>query len=79
MVNCGHTIQAVQVADLFHRSDLLNPFRQHGLEEPGRRLVELALSPADEGHRSDMAATDAWARELGVSGWFEWKPYEASL
>ena len=44
-------------------------------EEPGRRLVELARSPPDEGHRSDMA-TSRWAAELGVPGWFEWQPYQ---
>lgn len=71
--------QAVQVAELFRRPDLVVPFAQHGLEEPGRRLVELALSPADEGHRSDMAATNVWAEALGVTGWFEWRPFQASL
>lgn len=70
--------QASQVAGLYHRSDLLEPFHQHGYVDIGRHLTRLVLEAADDGHRSDMAAVNRWAEELGLTGWFEWAPYEGS-
>lgn len=63
--------QAIQVARLYRRPDLLTLFDEHGLTAPGQRLLDIALTPVDEGHRSDMAAVNEWAEALGVAGWFE--------
>ncbi len=66
--------QAVQVSRLCRRPELLDPFDRAGLADIGERLSQLALDPADQGHRSDMAATTAWAKELGLAGWYQWLP-----
>lgn len=64
--------QAYQVAELYNRPGLVEPFERHGFSAIGRRLLALALGPEYQGHRSDMHAANVWARELGLSGWFEW-------
>ncbi len=36
------------------------------------------LDAPDHGHRSDIAAVDQWAEELGLTGWFAWQSYEGN-
>ena len=64
--------QAVQVARLYDRPDLLTPFRQRGLLEQGEHLAEMVLNADDRGHASDVVAVNTWAAELSLTGWFEW-------
>ncbi len=70
--------QACQVAELYHRPQLLEPFQVAGLVEIGQHLLEVVLDASDHGHRSDVAAVNQWARVLGLTGWFEWAPYAES-
>jgi len=71
--------QAVHVSQLFpQRRDLLGPFNTQKLTQAGEHLMKLVLDIPDEGHRSDMAATNRWAEELGLTGWFAWQPFERS-
>lgn len=70
--------QAYHVAELYRRPELMVPFDQYGFGDKGRYLARLALDAQDLGHRSDMAATNAWAQDLGLTGWYEWLRYEGS-
>lgn len=70
--------QAYQVAQLYHRPELMEPFERSGFADVGGYLANLALEPADEGHRSDMAAVNRWAQELRLTGWFDWAPYQGT-
>lgn len=65
--------QATHVAALFSRPDLLVPFINQGFAANGKRLVEMVFAAPDHGHRSDLAATNQWAEELGLTGWFTWE------
>lgn len=70
--------QACHVARLFQRPEVIEPFKTHGLADAGERLVQMVFEAPDEGHRSDMAAANRWAKELNLAGWFEWQPLEVS-
>jgi len=70
--------QAWHVAELFGRRDILGPFDIQQLLGIGERLARMVLDAPDQGHRSDMAATNQWAKEMQLTGWFEWQPYEQS-
>jgi len=70
--------QAWQVANLYKRPELLQPFQEHGFLDAGRSLAHLVFDAPDERHRSDMEAVKGWARELNLEGWFEWNMYEGS-
>ncbi len=71
--------RAYHAAALFNRPVLADPFIRSDVAELGKELVQLALTREDQGHRSDMAAVDAWAERLRIRGWFEWQPHVASL
>lgn len=68
--------QAYHVTDLYAMPELMQPFDKHGFGEIGRQLARMILETdgdsVDEGHRSDMAVTNAWAQELGLREWFQW-------
>lgn len=71
--------QAFHVAELHRKRELAAPYEQHGYDRLGMRLVQFALTPEDHGHQSDMQATQEWAGELGITGWFDWLPYRSSV
>jgi hypothetical protein len=59
--------------DLLGKPYLAVPYLSQGYGEMARRLITLALgdgSPAKE--RADRQIIDSWARELGISGWYDW-------
>jgi hypothetical protein len=70
--------QAHHVAELYSLPELRRPFEVSGYATVGSRLAHLALDPEDHGHRSDMAATNAWADELAIPGWIAWQRPSAS-
>ncbi len=47
------------------------PYRSAGYEKRGRRLLDFMESIPDE-PSSDGTLVDAWADELGLSGWYQW-------
>jgi hypothetical protein len=73
---------AYQAANLMNASfaaalDLLletdtyaKPYRENGFDQKAKRLSD--LNPIDRGHAGDMHVRDAWAKELGLLGWYEW-------
>jgi hypothetical protein len=72
--------QAHQVAELYDLPELLGPFDVHHFSAMGAWLAHLALASQDEGHRSDVATTNAWATQLNVAGWVGWQdPFERCL
>ena len=48
-------------------------FRQSPHRELGERLRKLLRSVEEPGYRGDRLVTDAWAEELGLRDWYEWK------
>jgi hypothetical protein len=64
--------QAHHVAELYGLPDLRLPFDIAGYSGAASRLIHLALGSEDQGHRSDMAATNAWADDLHLNGWIGW-------
>jgi hypothetical protein len=72
--------QALHVAQLYDvGQDLLAQFALAGYGAKAKRLMELALDPADEGHRSDIVATNAWAEDVHTSGLIAWETPGGSL
>ncbi len=49
-------------------------FRQTPHRQLGERLRELLRGVEEPGYRGDRLVTDAWAQELGLRDWYEWKP-----
>ncbi len=70
--------QAVHVSSLYRHPELLTPFTQHGWHERGQHLARLVFDVPDAGHRSDMTTTNAWARTLTLTGWFDWQTYTSA-
>ena len=68
--------EALHAAESLRRPALFGPYRRHGFEDVAGDLIGLVFQDADEGHRSDMQASAAWAELLGVVGWFRWEPYQ---
>jgi hypothetical protein len=64
--------QAYHVAELYTMPELMRPFEVHEFAAMGSLLADLVFKVPDEGHRSDMAATNAWANDLSVAGWLSW-------
>jgi len=59
--------------DLLGKPYLAVPYLSQGYGEKARCLIALALeggSPAEE--PTDRQIIDSWARELGISGWYDW-------
>jgi hypothetical protein len=59
--------------DLLGKPYLAVPYLSQGYGEKASRLITLALGdedPAEE--RADRQIIDSWARELGISGWYDW-------
>jgi hypothetical protein len=51
-------------------------FRRNRYGALGEQLVERLREVAEPGLSGDRKATDAWARELGLEGWYEWVRWE---
>jgi hypothetical protein len=49
-------------------------FRTHPSRPLAERLLDYLRSVQDGGAPGDRAVIDAWARELGMEGWFGWVP-----
>ncbi len=67
--------QAVHFADLYDQPGLLGPFQATGFHLIGSHLARQVFQAEDAGHRSDMEVVNQWAEDLGLNGWFEWRPY----
>ena len=72
---------AVFGGDLLGKPYLAVPYVSMGHGPIARRLIALALGDPDGdraadreegGEYSDRQIIDSWARELGISGWYEW-------
>lgn len=51
------------------------PYRAAGLLEVGDLLMQrFNETPTDEAH--DRALIDAWGQQLGMSSWYQWRPYK---
>ncbi len=51
------------------------PYRSANLSVAGSRLLEIYDStPSDPSH--DTSLVDAWAKSLGLTGYFSWVPYQ---
>ena len=67
--------QAWHVASLFGKPEILGPYNTQQLTGIGEDLARMVLDVPDQGHRSDMAATNKWAKEMKLTEWFEWTEY----
>lgn len=65
--------QACHVTQLTGNAQLLEPFRRRGLDAIGEELARMVLEAPDRGHPGDVVATNAWAEELELTGWFDWR------
>ncbi|MGI8550044.1 MAG: hypothetical protein ACR2PL_04470 [Dehalococcoidia bacterium] len=67
--------QAWHMSQLYVRPQLMDPFALNRFSDVGKVLAEMVFTASDDGHRSDMVASDIWAAALGLSGWFSWQSY----
>jgi len=56
--------------ELLGQERFLAPYRGSEFEELGRQLRRYNL--IDRGQRGDRETADAWAREFGIQGWYQW-------
>lgn len=61
---------------LFGKAGYAIPYRSAGHEKRGRRLLTI-LETVPAGATRDRDLVDAWAVELGLSGWYRWIPMRA--
>lgn len=69
-----HAAYAEFWARMLNEPKLATPYADAGFGAIGRALVDLA-DRVDSVPVSDRALTDEWARQLGMTGWYEWVPY----
>jgi len=50
------------------------PYRSIGADAEGKSLLD-AFATMDSKPSGDCALVDCWAKELGLLGWYSWKPY----
>ena len=51
------------------------PYRSLGFDKGGQDLLEIWDEiPGDA--RRDRELVDAWAKELGISDWYQWIPFD---
>ena len=61
-----------------HRSDprLFLPYKAAGFAKAGEELLRvLDEGPADPS--GDCRLIDLWSKQLGLTGWYQWRPYDA--
>jgi hypothetical protein len=51
------------------------PYRSIGVDVEGKALLD-TFATTDSKPTGDCALVDCWAKELGLSGWYSWKPYK---
>lgn len=51
------------------------PYLSIGTDVEGKALLDTFVT-MDSNPTSDRALVDRWAEELGLSGWYSWKPYK---
>ena len=60
---------------LLSRSQYVIPYRSLGFDNRGQDLFRIwDESPFDA--RYDRELVDAWAKELGISDWYQWIPFD---
>jgi hypothetical protein len=52
------------------------PFKAAGYLQAGQELLSIWESTPDAAE-NDPAMIDAWAKNLGIAGWYQWVPYSA--
>lgn len=57
----------------FGKAGYAVPYRSAGFEKRGRTLLDILEAIPDDS-ASDRSLVDAWAAELGLSGWYQWVP-----
>ena len=71
-MNVAFAEEAAELADVS-----LSPLvRSHSSREKGEALLHHLKSIEVPGLPGDRALTDAWARELGLEEWYEWRLHE---
>jgi hypothetical protein len=60
---------------VFGKAGYAIPYRSAGFEKRGRALLDIMESIPNDA-ASDRALVDAWANELGLSGWYQWVPLQ---
>jgi hypothetical protein len=68
-----NAVQTWNVTRLYGRPERLLPYESHHLTGLGEHLVRLALDVPDQEYRSGMQASNRWAKEMRLAGWFEWQ------
>ncbi len=71
------TAYARAVGDLLGDGDLSEPLEQYADSETIAQLLATVDHVPMPGYAGDRQAADAWARILGLTGWYQWGPWEA--
>jgi hypothetical protein len=68
---------ALYWANRLEKPEIANPYRLHGFESAGNKLLEILESvPNDPAH--DYELVDQWAEALGIRSWYVWVKYEGA-
>lgn len=73
--NAMNYVLAKTTYRLLNEPDLLAPYLEAGFLEQGERLHSY-FGSEDRGYIDDMRVADAWGRESGIDGWYEWRKPE---
>lgn len=69
--NAMSYVLAKAIGNLFDEAWLGARYVEKGFAEVGEKLNSYMTGP-DNGHVADARISDAWARELGMVGWYSW-------
>lgn len=76
-VNGMKAASAYALAPLVADDDLAQPYENAGFGKLAATLHE--LNATDRGSAGDRETADAWARELGLGDWYEWRRIDRRL
>ncbi|MDA2912524.1 hypothetical protein MYX77_00940 [Acidobacteriia bacterium AH_259_A11_L15] len=73
--NSMNYVLAKATSKLLNEPGLIAPYREEGFAEIGEKL-DSYMAETDRGYVNDIRVADAWAKELGIAGWYEWTRLE---
>ncbi len=70
-----NTAFALYWSQRLEKPEVVNPYRSHGFESAGQKLLKVFESISSEAGR-DYELVDAWAESLNIRDWYVWVKYE---
>jgi hypothetical protein len=62
-------------SDFYNKPEVFNPYILEGFERGARELLDIYYRMPDD-PTYDQSLIDAWGKQLGITDWYSWIPYQ---